>query len=184
MKRILIGVSLVAIAAVGWWSTLESRSPPSAPPPLDTERGSPSGDGSAAAPRRRGQRPSPVDRPLPIPMEQRARVTYTPDPDDNQALVGLEISGVTDAERTRLKVPGRFGRGVIIRSIHPDAPAVLAGLAVDDVIVRARRTSIDSAQQLRSTVGDREHTVLTVSRNGQMFHVVLHKPYIPPDAPN
>jgi len=107
-------------------------------------------------------------------------VTYTPDPEDDRALVGLDVSGVTDAERSRLRVPDQFGRGVIIRSIHPDAPAVLAGLAIDDVIVRARRTSIDSVQDLQTAVGTRLHTVLTIAREGRLFHVVLHKPYIPP----
>lgn len=119
----------------------------------------------------------------PIPPEKRAKPVYTPDPDDDRALVGLTYTGLSDGDRERLKVPERFGRGVIITKIHPDAPAVLAGLEVDDVIVRARRTAVNSIQDLETTIGDREHTVLTVARDGQLFHVVLHKPYIPSEAP-
>ncbi len=116
----------------------------------------------------------------PIPADQRPKAIYSPDPDDDRALVGLDVAALTDAERAQLRVPDRFGKGVLIQSIHPDAPAVLSGLKVDDVIVRAQRTNVDSVQDLDDAVGDRSQSVLTVSRAGHLFHVVLHKPYIPP----
>ena len=115
----------------------------------------------------------------PVPLEQRAPAVYTPDPQDDRALVGLGFRATTDADRARLRVPDRFGPGTIITSIHPDAPAVLSGLKVDDVIVRAGRASIETEADLEAAVGARPQTVLTVARGGQLFRVVLHKPYVP-----
>ena len=84
-------------------------------PPAVTSRPSSAADGAR-----------PTRRP-PIPRDQRAPAVYSPDPDDDRPLVGLRYRSTTDAERKRLAVPDRFGRGVIITSIHPDAPAVLSG---------------------------------------------------------
>ena len=130
-------------------------------------------DSSLAEPRPRKEK-SP-----PLAPEARARAVYTPDPTDGRALVGLGFRAATDAERERLRVPDRFGRGAIITSLHPDAPAVLSGLRVDDVIVRALQANVDGESDLEAAIGDRAQTVLTVSRGGRLFRVVLHKPFVP-----
>ena len=192
MQRLIIGFAIVGLGLGAWllWPQLSSRAPvdgartdeaprrPMAPPSAST--GAPTSSAPAASAQ---VTPSRIKKTPPIPPEKRAKPVYTPDPDDDRALVGLSFSAATDAERTRLKVPDRFGKGVVITSIHPDAPAAEAGLAVDDVIVRARRTAVNNEVDLSSTVGDRRHTVLTVSRDGKLFHVVLHKPFIPSETP-
>ncbi len=149
---------------------IQDRSPTLRPP--STGAGSPSQPPAPA-----GREP-PAPRP-PIPRHQRAPAVYSPDPTDDRAVVGLGYRSLTDAERTRLAVPERFGRGVVITSIHPDAPAVLSGLAVDDVILRAHRTDVHSEADLEAATGQRLQTVLTVARGGQLFQVVLHRPYQP-----
>ncbi len=90
------------------------------------------------------------------------------------ALSGVEVEAVSDP--SAVPDPGRFGRGVVLLRIHPDAPAAEAGLRPGDIIVRAMRENVDGPQDLTRVVGDREQTVLIAVRDGEYMELVLHRP--------
>ncbi len=95
------------------------------------------------------------------------------------ALVGLEVKAMDDGLREKLKVPNnsQIGYGVVIQHIHPDSPAAEVFMKPNDVIVRAALKKVDSVEDLRRLVGDRDHTMVTVSRDGNLVQMVLKQPY-------
>lgn len=109
------------------------------------------------------------------PPSNRSRLALVVAPEP--ALSGLDLEPLSDDDRERMKVPGDYGKGVLITSVHPDAPAAEAGLRPGDVIVRALRTEVDMPTDLRDTVGDREQTLVIAARDGQLMQLVLQKPY-------
>lgn len=118
----------------------------------------------------------------PAPAEPPAKKpSYAPPGDDDTALAGTEFTPMDDGLREALKVPEdpQLGYGVVVSQIHPDAPTAEAQLEPKDVIVRADKKKVDSLQDLKEHVGEREHTLITVSRGGQLFQVVIHRPYRP-----
>ncbi len=96
---------------------------------------------------------------------------------EQPALSGIELQELTDADRQALKVPDRFGKGVVIRRVHPDSPAAEAGLRPNDVVVRAMRKNVDRLEDLTSEVADRDHTLLVASRDGNLMELVIQKPF-------
>lgn len=111
--------------------------------------------------------------PAAAPRPGRFDLVVAPQP----ALSGLEVAPLGASDRERLKVPSRYGTGVIITRIHPDAPAAEAGLRPGDVIVRAMREHVNGPGDLERVVADREHTVLIAARDGRLMQLVLQKPY-------
>ena len=95
------------------------------------------------------------------------------------ALSGLEFQEATDDERERAGVTGQYGRGVTVTRIHPDSSAAEVAMQVGDVIVRAQKENVNSAEDLRRIIGDRDHVVVNFMRQGQLLSVVLQKPFIP-----
>jgi membrane-associated protease RseP (regulator of RpoE activity) len=106
------------------------------------------------------------------------RVEEPPPPPDEvgAALVGLELVEATATELQDLKVP-EGQTGVVVHAVEAGSPAASAALQKGDVIVRAQRDKISSRDTLKAAVGAREHTLLTVYRDGYPFQVVLHRPF-------
>ncbi|MBI4820650.1 MAG: PDZ domain-containing protein [Deltaproteobacteria bacterium] len=99
------------------------------------------------------------------------------DPGTPEALVGLEIGSLDDAERERLKVPEIYKGGVKVTRVDPRSAAAEASVKVGDVIVQALKTRVTTPGELRGVVSDREHTMIVVVRDGHAFNVTLHKPW-------
>lgn len=189
MKRVLLiagGVGVVALGAVFLYpKPVDSPDAPAAAAPAEVE--APSG----AAGARRGLIP---ER---LPHEARARegtAAEAPPAQDGAplggvseideieaptALVGLEVQSMDDGLREKLGVPddSQIGYGVVVDRIHPDSPAAEIFMKPRDVIVRANLKKVDSPEDLQKLVGDRDHTLITISRGGQLMQMVLKKPY-------
>jgi hypothetical protein len=125
-----------------------------APPALDAS--------SAEAPR---DEKAPREAPPPPPADE-----------SESALAGLEVDEANAGTLRDLKVPEGM-TGVIITAVDPASPSAEASLEKGDVIVRAQREKITTLESLKTAVGDRGQTVLTVYRGGYPFQVVLHKPF-------
>lgn len=97
------------------------------------------------------------------------------------ALTGLQLKPMDDSLRKELKVPEdkQIGYGVVIDQIHPDAPAAEISLQPGDVIVRAKQKQVNNVDELYAVVKDRDHTLLTISRQGFLFQVVIKRPFRP-----
>lgn len=185
MKKPLIFLTLGAAVVVGvWLMTVPRTVDPPAPQPRLTA-GEPTGT-STRAPRRSlvpGQLPheaAVVD--AGVRAYSRSELMPTIVRDD--ALEGMTYETLSSGDRERLKLPEKYKGGVRIVQIHPDAPAAEAQLRPDDIIVKAQRDDVTQDLELKKSIGDREHTLLTVYRQGKPFYVVLHKPFRgdPPDA--
>lgn len=186
MKKLWIGAALLAAVGAGiWWS--RSPAEPPAPTPEDARpapkaqpTAPPVAEASPAAPTPTAQAPQAAPDPTeppPAPAEMKAR--YAPPGDDDNPVVGLSLQPLGEAERARLRVPDKYGRGLRITKIHPDAPAAEAGLKVDDVIVRAQRVNVDALQQLRDAAVSVKHPLIVFVREGALLTAVLHPPYRP-----
>jgi hypothetical protein len=175
-KPLIFALVGVAALGVGVWVLLgptdpppSSITPPPPPPPEITRTPT-----SATLIR------SAIPCPQPPPPTEAKAVEPPPPlaplPEEIDPLREITFREATDADRQRLNVPKRFGHGVVLGRVGPDSPAAISALQEDDVIVRAHRTDVNTADDLRRAVHDREHTLLVVARNGQYFEVVLHRP--------
>lgn len=129
-----------------------------------------------------GERPSLIPKVLPTeegkdppPPPPPSPPTPT-SPEALDPLADVDLSEATDGDRDRLKVPRKWGKGVILRNVGPDSPMALAALRDEDVIVRAHRTEVNSVTDLRSAFAGRDHTVVIVARDGRFFEAVIHRP--------
>lgn len=130
-----------------------------------------------------GERPSMIPKVLPTeegrgqppPPPPPSPTTETP-PGDLDPLADVELSEATDGDRERLKVPRKWGKGVILRNVGPDSPMALSALRDEDVIVRAHRTEVNSVSDLKTAFAGRDHTVVIVARDGRFFEAVIHRP--------
>jgi hypothetical protein len=145
-------------------------------------------EGSAAtaekAPDPKTDRRSLVPKQLPDQPAEKApdpaKSPFTMQIAEEPALSGIELAPSTDEDRTRAGVTDRYGRGVTITRIHPDSSAAEVELEVGDVIVRAQKEHVNSVEDLKRIVGDRDHTVVNFMRQGQLMSVVLQPPYQKP----
>lgn len=94
------------------------------------------------------------------------------------ALSGIEMHDATDEDREKQGVTKEYGRGVTVTSIHPDSSAAEVSMAIGDVIVRAQKENVNSLEDLKRIVGERDHTVINFMRQGQLLSVVLQKPFV------
>ncbi|MCK6550265.1 PDZ domain-containing protein [Myxococcota bacterium] len=94
----------------------------------------------------------------------------TPEP-----MIGLELAEVSASELADMKVPEGV-TGVVVRDVDPASPAAHAMLRPGDVIARAQRDKITSIDALKTSIGTRDYTMLTVYRDGYPFQVLLFKP--------
>lgn len=129
-----------------------------------------------------GERPSMIPKVLPNeegkdpPPSNPPKPTTPTSPEDLDPLADVELSEATDGDRERLKVPRKWGKGVILRNVGPDSPMALSALRDEDVIVRAHRTEVNSVTDLRTAFAGRDHTVVIVARDGRFFEAVIHRP--------
>lgn len=151
---------------------VEQKAPPRRPPPADGERRPTLLDQvQAAQPETRPASRMTTHTATRAPVEEKV----APPPGGVPALIGLEVEEPSADELRGLKVPEGM-TGVVIRAVDPASPAAEAALKKSDVIVRAQRDKITTADSLRASIADRDHTLLTVYRDGYPFQVVLHKP--------
>jgi hypothetical protein len=94
------------------------------------------------------------------------------------ALSGVEMHDATDADREKQGVTKEYGTGVTVTSIHPDSSAAEVSMEIGDVIVRAQKENVNSLEDLKRIVGERDHTVINFMRGGQLMSVVLQKPFV------
>jgi len=134
--------------------------PPVAERADDAEEPAPSADGDADA-----VEPPPTDAP------NRA-VPESP-------LTGLEVRSVSRAALERQNAPDAFDGGVLVTDIAPDSPADEVALQAGDIIVEARMKPVRSPSDLESIVGVRTYARVTFIREGQVFQVLLQRPFPP-----
>mgnify|MGYP006289699627 CR=1 FL=1 len=187
MKRALVVVVLVGVAVgLGWWALRPEGPAPTPGSEPSATAGPPSG--STSGPRRSvlegvSVPARPGDAPT-RPEEARSAKPRRPGRfalrvGEVPALAGLEVETVGAGDREALKVPDDYGRGVVVTRIHPDAPAAEAGLLEGDVIVRAMRENVDAPTDLERVVGQRDHTLLMASRDGELMQLVIQPPFDP-----
>lgn len=181
MKRALpVIVGLVVAGGVGF-VLMRTQTP-------STEATEVNGAGAKSAAKSNGTRRSvlpptqanPVKTGAPKPDEgKRGGVSSVLKDPKATALVGIELVPMDDGLREKLKVPvnSQIGYGVVVQNIHPDSPAAEIFMKPNDVIVRAALKKVDSAEDLQRLVGDRDHTMITVSRDGNLVQMVLKQPY-------
>jgi membrane-associated protease RseP (regulator of RpoE activity) len=187
MRTKVLGVVL-AVGTVALLAAFLYPKPTGEPGPAAPAASPPTPGASApapAAPRRRlvpERLPDTASPPAPAASEAGpsagGRSSITDDPEAT-GLSGLELQPMDDGLREKLKVPKdpQLGYGVVVRRMHPDSPAAEASLEPNDVIVRADNKKVDDAAGLARLVGARDATRVTVSRDGQLFQVVLQKPF-------
>lgn len=128
-----------------------------------------------------GERPSMIPKVLPTEEGKDAPPPPAPPTPSTPAvaadpLADVEFAEATDSDRERLKVPRKWGKGVILRNVGPDSPMALSALRDEDVIVRAHRTEVNSVADLETAFQGRDHTVVIVARDGRFFEAVIHRP--------
>ena len=190
MKRALLiaaGLGVVVLGAVFLY-----------PKPVDrasTPAASAAGEATEAAAPKKGKAPARRLIPNQLPHEAAAAAAAedsAPPSDDKaggtssvdeepqaSALVGMTTRPMDDGLREKLEVPNdsQIGYGVVVDEIHPDSPAAEVFMRRNDVIVRANLKKVDNLADLQKHVGDRGHTLVTISRDGQLMQMVLKKPY-------
>jgi hypothetical protein len=138
--------------------------------------------GEEAAKRRDGRTLIPEKLPGEKPEGEKAEPTkgrFSLEVAPQPALSGLEFQEATAEDRERQGVTDEYGKGVTVTRIHPDSSAAEVAMQVGDVIVRAQKENVNSAEDLRRIIGDRDHVVVNIMRQGQLLSVVLQKPFIP-----
>lgn len=186
MKRALLvvgGLSVLALGAVFFYprpvshlgaspsaSAKDVRAPDASPPADRRRLIPPPGATGAKAPS--------VTRAPEAGRPSGGESSITADPQAS-ALKGLEVKPMDDGLREKLRVPNdsQIGYGVVVGDIHPDSPAAEIAMRRNDVIVRANLKKVDSPEDLAKLVGDRNHTLVTISRDGSLMQMVLKKPY-------
>ncbi len=129
-----------------------------------------------------GQRPALIPKVLPTeegatpPPPPPPNIAAATPPGERDPLGEVDLSEATDGDRERLKVPRKWGKGVILRNVGPDSPMALSALRDEDVIVRAHRTEVNSVSDLKTAFTGRDHTVVIVARDGRFFEAVIHRP--------
>lgn len=185
MNRTVLALGAAALASLGLVVLLQRRPEPPPRPREPAKRHMASRTASAApsGASSDGQLVLPAARPEPdhprraqaAATEPSTRADEAP-PASEDPLTGLDFVDATPSELAELKVPEGVA-GVLVRGVDPASPAAEAALKRGDVIVRALREKITSTEVLRTTVGSREQTLLTVYRDGYPFQVVLHRPF-------
>lgn len=175
MKPWLLLLLAILVGLAAWWVIVGGGAQDDALPR------------ASEAPREREPDAAPGRRLIPEELpHERAREAVAPDAATQgeaprEAVVrelteGLGLRALGDADREKLKVPERFKGGLVVTSVHPDSPAAEVSLAEGDVIVRAQRSDITSEEELKQQMEGRDHLLITVSRAGELFQVVLKPP--------
>lgn len=184
MRRVLLGGGVLLLCALSWWRFGSGGARAGDPIPKTAEGSAP----VHRAPARPKRAPLAVKRPE-APVQPAAPVApaapkarYAPPGDDDNPVVGLSLAPLSEAERVRLKLPEKYGRGLRVTRIHPDAPAAEVGMKVGDVIIRAQRVNVDEEAQLREAAVSVKYPLILFSRDGELLTAVLHPPYRPERA--
>lgn len=186
---VLVGAAVVLYLQV---ADSPSATSPSSAAPAKVADGAAKGDAKGTEAARRSVLPRKIATDGQAPAETgddetkgRRGGTSTIDEDPKaNALVGLGVRPMDDGLREKLKVPddSQIGFGVLVTEIHPDSPAAEIFMRPNDVIVRAAKKKVNNLADLEELVGDRDHTLLTVSRDGALVQMVLKKPWRPKPA--
>ena len=99
-----------------------------------------------------------------------------------RSAIGVVVSGVQEADATRLHLPSETG--ALLRAIVPGGPADRAGLQPDDVIVGFDGETILTPERLRwvaSMAGVGKKAPLRVLREGRAFDITLELEELPED---
>ncbi len=68
------------------------------------------------------------------------------------------------------------GRGLLVRSVAPNAPALQEGLREGDIILGANRQPVDSVKQLQQALSrDNNKILLQIFRDGGYFYLVIQQ---------
>ena len=91
---------------------------------------------------------------------------------DRSYTTGLEVRNLKRDYIWRHNIP--FGEGVIVTRVHKNSPASKIGLSVDDIIVAAENTRVNSAMDIRQVILENDlrsgdDLKLEIYRDGQYF---------------
>lgn len=92
-----------------------------------------------------------------------------------RAFLGVEISTLTQQDLQRLQIRDRT-EGVVVDAIFPGGSAALAGMRIDDVIIRIGERAIRDLPELTEIIGRaraNETLKITVVRNGKELALVV-----------
>lgn len=177
----LAGVLAAATAVLLWGDDEEAPEAPKARAEAPAPTEAVPATGAPERPRRSVLDDVRIQKSAPAPAEPDPRpaekspyaLQIAPEP----ALSGVELMAAGPSERERQGVSDKWGTGVVVTRMHPDAPAAQAGLEPGDIIVRALRENVNAPDDLRTTVGERRQTMVLVFRDGRPFTTVLQRPW-------
>ena len=119
---------------------------------------------------------------VPINMVKELLPRLLKDGKIRRSAIGVVVSGVQEADVTRLHLPSESG--TLVRAIAPGGPADRAGLQPDDVIVGLGGDAVPSPERLRwaaSLAGIGSKVPVRVIREGRAFDVTLELQALPQD---
>jgi serine protease Do len=117
---------------------------------------------------------------VPINMVKELLPRLLKDGKISRSAIGVVVSGVQEADVTRLHLPGQTG--ALLRAVVPGGPADRAGLQPDDVVVGFGSDPILSPERLRwvaSLAGVGKKVPLRVLRDGRSFDITLELQALP-----
>jgi len=120
---------------------------------------------------------------VPIDMVKELLPRLLKDGRIRRSAIGVVVSGVQQADVTRLHLPAETG--ALIRAVAPGGPADRGGLQPDDVIVGLGADPILSPERLRwvaSLAGIGAKVPVRVVREGRTFEVTLELQTLPQSA--
>ena len=96
--------------------------------------------------------------------------------DRNPVFLGVGLETLLDKHREAMNIPSKI-RGVLIRQIDRDTPAVKAGLSTGDVIVEVNKRKIENIDDFRKVVNDSDSSkvLLLIYRNGNYFYTAIRE---------
>lgn len=185
MKRAILiagGLGVFVLGALFLYPRPVDKSGPTpevTPPSVPTSTGT--APRRSLVPRQRPGDPPPPSASDAAPVTEEGNANSAVNVPGATALVGVEFQAMDDGLREKLKVPNdsQIGKGVVLKKIHPDSPAAEIFMRPNDVIVRANLKKVDSIEDLNRLIGDRGHTLITISRDGSLMQMVLKKPFQP-----
>jgi len=89
---------------------------------------------------------------------------------------GLSVVPLNRETRRAFKVPNRIRFGVVVQGVDPNGAAGQAGLQRGDVILKVKRTRINSVRQFKGMYGKAKgQVVLLVYRQGSTLYMLISK---------
>lgn len=114
--------------------------------------------------------PGPLPPAGPAPLPGQAVPALPDDATDDGILLGVQTGKPQLRDLLRIKAPGQFTRGALVKRVYPGTPAARAGLDVDTLIYAVDGREVTSPAELIrriKRVGPGNTTELSVYRNGR-----------------